>query len=140
MSCQDHRDLPTHRSARPDRRMLVQAGYYLMTGIWPMVHLRSFEALTGPKPDRFVTEATGLLFAATGTTLAVAARQGSGDRPSRVLSAIVPIMSTFVTLRHRPALRLTYLADATAQCALAAWVAASHRRTSTCTREESALT
>ena len=29
----------------------VQGSYYLVTGLWPLVHLASFEAITGPKVD-----------------------------------------------------------------------------------------
>lgn len=103
----------------------VQAAYYLITGLWPLAHLRSFEALTGPKPDRFVVESTGMLFVATGATLAGAAVVADHGRPIRVLSVLTPIVSTFVTLRHRRRVRAVYVADALAQCALATWVAGS---------------
>lgn len=105
--------------------MTVQAAYYLITGLWPLAHLKSFEALTGPKPDRFVVESTGLLFVATGATLATAAVNPAPGRPVRVLSVLTPIVSTFVTLRHRPRVRAIYMVDAVAQCALATWVAGS---------------
>lgn len=110
-----------------DVPMLVQAAYYLLTGPWPLVHLRSFEAITGPKPDRFVVESAGALFTASGSALAVGALRGGRDLASRVLSALVPALSTFVVLRHRRSLRLVYLADAAAECGLAMWAAASWR-------------
>ncbi|HZF99815.1 MAG TPA: hypothetical protein VEY71_02385 [Chitinophagales bacterium] len=28
----------------------VQGVYTLATGVWPIVHMRSFEAVTGPRP------------------------------------------------------------------------------------------
>ena len=105
--------------------LLAQGLYYIVAGLWPLVDLRSFEALTGPKPDRFVVEATGLLFAASGAALAVGAVARGQDRSSRILSALVPMTSTFVALRHRPQVRAVYLADAAAQFGMAVWVTAS---------------
>lgn len=58
-----------------DRAVMLaraQAGYYLVTGVWPLLHLRSFEALTGPKADRWLVKTVGGLVASTGAALAVA--------------------------------------------------------------------
>jgi hypothetical protein len=45
------------------RRRLIafQAAYYLATGLWPLVHLPSFEAVTGPKTDDWLVHMVGLL-------------------------------------------------------------------------------
>jgi hypothetical protein len=47
------------------RRRLIafQAAYYLATGLWPLVHLPSFEAVTGPKTDDWLVHMVGLLAA-----------------------------------------------------------------------------
>lgn len=110
----------------PDVPLLVQAGYYLIAGTWPIVHVRSFEAITGPKPDRFVVESAGMLFAASGMALAAAALMGR-DRSSQVLSVTVPTVSAVMAYRHRPSIRPTYHADAVAQALLAVWVHRSGR-------------
>ena len=107
--------------------MLAQAAYYLITGMWPVLHFRSFEALTGPKPDRFTTESTGMLFVASGVALTVAATEGAPDRSSRALSAAVPLAAGLVTLRHRPQLRAVFLADAATQSVLALLSASASR-------------
>lgn len=39
--------------------------YYLMTGIWPLLHIRSFVWMTGPKTDRWLVKAVGGLVTAT---------------------------------------------------------------------------
>ena len=111
-----------------DVAMLTQATYYLVTGPWPVAHFRSFERITGPKPDRFVVESAGMLFAASGCALAVGASSGGRDRAARVLSVAVPLLSAVVTLRHRPQLRAVYLVDAVTQCGLAVWAAVSRGR------------
>jgi hypothetical protein len=121
------------RTSVTDRRsisMLAQAAYYVATGMWPLVHLRSFEALTGPKPDRFVAESTGLLFVASGVALATAARRRHPGLAAQVLAVAVPAASTIATLRHRPRLRPVYLLDAAIQSALAVTTAAPVRRDS----------
>lgn len=47
----------------------MQGAYYLVTGLWPIVHFASFEALTGPKRDRWLVRTVGLLAAVIGLTL-----------------------------------------------------------------------
>jgi hypothetical protein len=56
------------------RKRLIagQAVYYVVTGIWPVIHLRSFEAVTGPKADDWLVHMVGLLAAVIGITLGAA--------------------------------------------------------------------
>ena len=44
----------------------VLALYYLLTGIWPVLHIRSFTAITGPKTDVWLVKTFGLLVVAIG--------------------------------------------------------------------------
>jgi hypothetical protein len=48
---------------------LCQGAYYLMTGLWPLVHMRSFTAVTGPKHDLWLVRTVGLLATAIGASL-----------------------------------------------------------------------
>lgn len=68
----------------------AQGWYYLLGGLWPFVHWRSFTAVAGPKPDRFQTEVTAALFVAMGAALAVDENSLSRDVLS-VSSAIACI-------------------------------------------------
>src|ERR687889_207512 len=43
------------------RLALVQAGYYVLSGVWPLLHLRSFERVTGPKADGWLVKTVGVL-------------------------------------------------------------------------------
>src|SRR5215475_2368904 len=52
----------------------IQGAYLLATGVWPVVHLRSFEWTTGPKLEGWLVKTLGGLIAAIGTTLLCAAR------------------------------------------------------------------
>ena len=46
-----------------------QGLYYLISGAWPLIHFASFEALSGPKRDRWLVRTVGMLTTAIGLTL-----------------------------------------------------------------------
>ncbi len=52
---------------------LAQGTYFAATGIWPLLHMPSFEAVTGPKTDRWLVRTVGVLVAVIGGTLVSAA-------------------------------------------------------------------
>ncbi len=43
-----------HPPLRPHAVALAQAVLYVATGVWPLVHMRSFEAVTGRKRERWL--------------------------------------------------------------------------------------
>jgi hypothetical protein len=45
---------------------IAQGAYYLVTGLWPVFHMNSFLALTGPKTDLWLVRTFGVLIAAIG--------------------------------------------------------------------------
>ena len=55
--------------------LLTQGAYYVATGIWSWVSLRTFEVVTGPKVDDWLVQTVGALAAAIGDTLLVAERR-----------------------------------------------------------------
>lgn len=48
-----------------------QGLYYVLTGLWPLFHLASFMAVTGPKTDTWLVKMVGLLAASIGIYLLV---------------------------------------------------------------------
>lgn len=66
----------------------VQSAYFVLTGLWPLVHLRSFLAVTGPKVDIWLVETVGVLVTAIGGGLGMAAVRG------RVSSEVITIAVT----------------------------------------------
>ncbi len=48
---------------------LAQGGYYFVTGIWPILHMRFFLAVTGPKADLWLVRTVGLLVLSIGGAL-----------------------------------------------------------------------
>jgi hypothetical protein len=49
----------------------TQGIYYLLTGMWALVHIRSFQAVTGPKTDLWLVKTVGVLASVIGGTLIV---------------------------------------------------------------------
>lgn len=101
---------PDDALAVTTRRIIwAQAAYYVTTGLWPLLHLRSFAAVAGPKPDRFQTQTTGALFAAVGVAL------WSGDpqsRATRVLAGSTAAAALGTELLHLRRLRKVFAAEA----------------------------
>jgi hypothetical protein len=54
---------------------LVQGVFYLVTGIWPLIDIDSFQAVTGPKIDLWLVRTVGVLVAVVGAVLVLAARR-----------------------------------------------------------------
>lgn len=99
--------------------MRVQGWYYLLGGLWPVLHLRSFEQVVGPKPDRFQTETTGALYAAIGVTL-LATERSATSGVHRMVAGATAASSVAVVMRHRDSLRAVCTADAALQAAFVA--------------------
>lgn len=57
----------------------VQGMYFIVTGLWPLAHMRSFEAITGPKVDDWLVRMVGLLAAVIGGTLYLASRRNKNE-------------------------------------------------------------
>jgi protein-S-isoprenylcysteine O-methyltransferase Ste14 len=57
----------------------VQAVYYLITGIWPLLSIKTFEKLTGPKTDKWLVKTVGVVVTVIGSVLMLAqSRQNPG--------------------------------------------------------------
>src|SRR5436190_3160854 len=53
--------------------LALQGLYFAATGIWRLVHLASFEAVTGPKTDDWLVQTVGALITVIGAVLLLAA-------------------------------------------------------------------
>jgi hypothetical protein len=100
----------------------MQAGYYIATGIWPLVSMRSFEAVTGPKTDRWLVRMVGLLAASIGTSIVVGLQEEQVRDETRVLAicsaASFTLIDTVYALKGR--ISKLYLADAAVEIAFIA--------------------
>jgi hypothetical protein len=72
---------------------LFQSTYYIITGLWPVFHIVSFEKLTGKKTDKWLVQQVGLL--AAGTGIALLAVSYSDKRIIGMLAAAAFILIDF---------------------------------------------
>ena len=103
----------------------LQAAYYLVTGIWPWISMRTFEAVTGPKTDDWLVQTVGALVIAIGLALAVAAWKRDRSAPTITLSAAsaAAFIVVDVVFVVSGTIRPIYLADAVAEAAILAGLA-----------------
>jgi hypothetical protein len=105
----------------------AQAAYFLVTGVWPLVDMRTFQAVTGPKLEHWLVKTVGATVAAAGASLLRAATQTPVRNETVVLgvgtSAALGAIDLWYVARRR--ISPVYLVDATVQAAIiSAWVAA----------------
>ena len=103
----------------------LQAAYYLVTGIWPWISMRTFEAVTGPKTDDWLVQTVGALVIAIGLALAVAAWKRDRSAPTITLSAAsaAAFIVVDVVFVVSGTIRPIYLADAVVEAAILAGLA-----------------
>jgi hypothetical protein len=94
--------------------LVVQGAYYLITGIWPLVSMRTFEMVTGPKTDDWLVQTVGVLAAVIGATLVVGALRRPPNREALTLSvlSIFGFAAVDVVFVLRDAIGPIYLVDA----------------------------
>jgi hypothetical protein len=92
----------------------VQGAYYVGSGLWPVLHIRSFEALTGPKTDRWLVRSYGVLTAAIGVVLLASGRAAGPVSVAAAVGVAAPEIWYALVQRRLP---WPYLADAFVQSA-----------------------
>jgi 4-amino-4-deoxy-L-arabinose transferase-like glycosyltransferase len=95
----------------------AQGLYYLATGVWPLVSLSTFEAVTGPKTDDWLVQTVGVLAAVIGLALLAGARRSAPSAETVVLSVLAALGFAGVDLVFALSgtIGRIYLADAAAQ-------------------------
>jgi hypothetical protein len=109
---------------------LVQGVFYALTGVWALVDLDSFMAITGPKTDRWLVKTVGVLVTVIGAVLLLAWRRREVP-PEVMLLAIGSALSLaaidIIYVSNRT-ISPIYLLDAVAEVGLAlAWIPAARR-------------
>ncbi len=83
-----------------------QGLYYLLTGLWPLLHLRSFVWVFGEKRDLFQLDVTSALIITIGAILLLAAaRRPRPDGLLVSLGAASAVALALVELKHAGAIR-----------------------------------
>ena len=75
-----------------------QAAAYVATGLWPIVDLRSFERVTGPKHDDWLVRTVGGLAVALGAGLAWRSHDPASARPFGVAGAAAFLAADLVVI------------------------------------------
>jgi hypothetical protein len=99
--------------------LTIQGAYYLATGIWPLISLRTFEAVTGPKTDDWLVQTVGVLAGVIGIVLLIGAAQARPARETIWLSVLSAIgfAGVDITFVMAGVISRIYLADAVIQAA-----------------------
>ena len=105
----------------------IQGCFYLATGVWPLVHRRSFEHVTGPKADFWLAQTVGITVAAIGVGLVQAGsrRHVPAELRTVAVTSAVGLAAIDVYFVAQGRIRPIYLTDAAAELALVAgWLLA----------------
>ena len=98
---------------------VVQALYYIATGVWPLVSMETFLAVTGPKTDLWLVDTVSVLIIAIGAALLVAAWRGmSPEAVTLAIASIIALTGIDVVYVTRRVIPPVYLLDALGEVAL----------------------
>jgi len=101
---------------------LGQGAFYVLTGLWAVVDIHSFEAVTGPKTDDWLVKTVGVLVTVIGGVLILAARRERITPEIAVLAAGSALGLAGIDLVYALSgvISPIYLLDAAAEIGLAA--------------------
>jgi hypothetical protein len=108
----------------------VQGGFYVFTGVWALVDLDSFMAVTGPKTDLWLVKTVGALVTVIGGVLLAAGWRRRVTRDILLLGFGAALSLATIDVVYVSAGRISkiYLLDAVAEVGLAiAWALAKRR-------------
>ncbi|GIH93618.1 hypothetical protein ACFFMN_21010 [Planobispora siamensis] len=104
--------------------------FNVLSGVWPLVHLPSFEKVFGPKEDDWLVRTVAGLLVGVGWSQLRAAGEPGGVRHARRIGIATSATLLAIDLIYVPSgrIRPTYLLDAAAEAAwIAVWRASGHR-------------
>lgn len=102
---------------------LVQGGFYLLTGLWPLLHMASFLWVTGPKHDLWLVKTVGALVTVAGAVMLLSALRGHVP-PETVVLAVgcaLALAAVDVVYVGKRVIGPVYLWDAVAEIGLVLW-------------------
>lgn len=94
-----------------------QGALFVATGLWPVLHLRSFERVTGPKLDGWLVKTVGLLLTSIGGGLLAAAYRRRVTPELAAVGALSAAALLTIDVRYATTGRIPrrYLGDALIQ-------------------------
>ena len=105
----------------------VHGAFNIVGGLWPLVHLRSFEGVFGPKVDRWLEYTVAGLLVSVGYTQGKAGTEEDWVHARRLgIASASTLLAIDAINVPRGRIRWTYLIDAAEQAGLiAAWALSS---------------
>ena len=99
---------------------LLHGAYWLVGGVWPVVSMDTFEAVTGRKTDRWLSKTMGLMMAAVGGCLLASARRGGPSVDLSQVAASTALVVSGAGTYYASSGRISkmYLVDAAAEALL----------------------
>jgi len=101
----------------------VQGLYFALTGVWPLVSMETFLAVTGPKGDLWLVQTVGILITVIGLTFLVGAwqREWGGAVPFLAVGSAGALAAVDAGFVAKGILSPVYLLDALVEALLIAW-------------------
>ncbi len=97
-----------------------QGIFYLITGIWPLLSMGTFQAVTGPKADRWLVKTVGVLISVIGGVLLLSGVRKDESSEIALLATASAAGLTAIDAVYVARKRISpiYLLDAVAEVAL----------------------
>ena len=116
----ERRHLAARRPTRAARLAELQGIFYAATGVWPILHMRSFEAVSGRKTDRWLVRTVGGLLGVTGAALWSAGyrRRLTPEMLGVAVGSAAVLTAIDVIYASRGRISRVYLLDALAELGL----------------------
>lgn len=114
----------------PAMLSLAQGAYFFVAGVWPLLSINTFQAVTGPKTDLWLVKTVGLLIAVIGVTLALAGLRGRISAETITLAAGSAGALAAIDVLYVLAGRIApiYLADAVVEAGfIGSWIVSRWR-------------
>ncbi len=106
---------------------LIQGVYYVLTGVWPLVSIDTFQMVTGPKTDLWLVQTVGALIAVIAAVLlaAVWRRRATAEVILLALASAMALIGVDVVFVVRQVIDPIYLLDAAVEALLVVmWIVA----------------
>lgn len=127
---------PGQKASRADRPatlrpsayvLLIQGLFYVVTGVWPLVSMDTFLAVTGPKTDLWLVNTVGVLIAVAGAAMLAGVCRGWATAELVVLAfgSALALIGIDIIYTTKQVIDRVYLLDAAAEAGLVVlWVTA----------------
>lgn len=95
--------------------LFIQGIFYILTGLWPFISMRSFEAVTGPKVDKWLLKTVSVLIICSGIIMLYSSTRNSPIPFETIMLATLNAIGLtgidiyYVAIKR---IRSVYLADA----------------------------